>query len=79
VAVAPGDPELSEVKATDVFVDFGCGKGRVLYLACRHPFKEVIGVDLSPAVVEAARRNLHADGTSESRLPTQPIGRYLAT
>ena len=47
-----------DVTPTDVFVDFGCGKGRVLYLASRYPFREVIGVDLSPEVVEAARRNL---------------------
>jgi SAM-dependent methyltransferase len=47
-----------EVTHGDVFVDFGCGKGRVLYLASGYPFKEVIGIDLSPEVVEAARRNL---------------------
>ena len=47
-----------EVTAHDVFVDLGCGKGRVLFLACRYPFKRIIGVDLSPAMVKAARRNL---------------------
>jgi SAM-dependent methyltransferase len=48
----------SEVTPADVFVDLGCGKGRVLFLATRYRFKRIIGVDLSPAMVETARRNL---------------------
>jgi SAM-dependent methyltransferase len=47
-----------DVTDVDVFVDFGCGKGRVLYLAGRYPFRRIIGVDLSPAMIERARRNL---------------------
>jgi len=47
-----------EVTPEDVFVDFGCGKGRVLYLASRYPFKRVIGVDLSPEMAAQARHNL---------------------
>jgi SAM-dependent methyltransferase len=47
-----------DVTPDDVFVDFGCGKGRVLYLAGFYPFKEIIGVDLSRAVVAQAQRNL---------------------
>ena len=47
-----------EVTATDVFADFGSGKGRVLYLASRYPFRRIIGIDLSPRMAEDARRNL---------------------
>jgi SAM-dependent methyltransferase len=47
-----------EVTATDVFADFGSGKGRVLYLASRYPFRRIIGIDLSPRMADDARRNL---------------------
>lgn len=42
------------------FVDLGCGMGRVLLLAARRPFRQVIGVDFSPALCEIARENLAA-------------------
>jgi SAM-dependent methyltransferase len=48
----------SELGPEDVFADLGCGKGRVLYLASRYPFKRVIGVDLSEEMAAQARRNL---------------------
>jgi SAM-dependent methyltransferase len=48
----------NEVRPTDVFVDFGSGKGRVLYQAAQYPFARVIGVEISAALSEAARRNL---------------------
>jgi SAM-dependent methyltransferase len=47
-----------DVSPTDVFVDFGSGKGRVLYQAAKYPFARVIGVEISAALSEAARRNL---------------------
>ena len=31
----------------DTFVDFGCGKGRVVHQAARRPFRRVIGVEIS--------------------------------
>jgi SAM-dependent methyltransferase len=43
---------------SDVFVDFGSGKGRVLVMAARHRFKRVIGVDGSAALNDVARRNI---------------------
>ena len=43
---------------TDVFIDFGCGKGRVLVEAATHPFGRVIGVEISPDLAQAARINL---------------------
>jgi SAM-dependent methyltransferase len=39
----------------DVFVDFGSGLGRIVYLAARYPFKRVIGVEI------AEELNRHAE------------------
>jgi precorrin-6B methylase 2 len=44
--------------AEDVFVDFGSGKGRVVLEAARHPFRRVIGVEISPELHEIAKQNL---------------------
>ena len=46
------------ISSEDVFVDFGCGKGRALYLACWYPFRQVIGVELDPQMASVARRNM---------------------
>ncbi len=43
-----------------VFVDFGAGKGRAMLVATEFPFKRVIGVERSPALVAVARRNIRA-------------------
>jgi SAM-dependent methyltransferase len=48
------------VSEDDVFVEFGCGKGRVVHQAARRPFRRVIGVEISPALAEIARANLAA-------------------
>ncbi|MDG4773848.1 class I SAM-dependent methyltransferase [Solwaraspora sp. WMMD792] len=42
-----------------VFIDFGCGKGRIVLLAAGEPYKKVIGVDFSPTFVKQAEDNLH--------------------
>jgi SAM-dependent methyltransferase len=41
-----------------VFVDYGAGKGRALAAAATHPFRRVIGVEISGELVQVARRNL---------------------
>jgi SAM-dependent methyltransferase len=41
-----------------VFVDYGAGKGRALAAAAAHPFRKVIGVEISEELVEIARDNL---------------------
>jgi SAM-dependent methyltransferase len=48
------------VSDRDVFVDFGCGKGRVVHQAARWPFCRVIGVEISPSLAEIARTALAA-------------------
>jgi SAM-dependent methyltransferase len=50
-----------EVSERDTFVDFGCGKGRVVHQAARRwPFRRVIGVEVSPRLAEVARSALAA-------------------
>ena len=49
---------LAPERAT--FVAVGAGMGRVVFLAARRPFRAVIGVEISPALVEVARDNLAA-------------------
>jgi predicted RNA methylase len=42
----------------DVFVDFGSGKGRIVYLAARYPLKKIIGVEVVESLNEIARENI---------------------
>ncbi len=51
-ALPPGAIEDS------TFVDVGAGMGRALLLAAEHPFKQVVGVEISPALFEVACDNL---------------------
>jgi SAM-dependent methyltransferase len=48
------------VSDSDTFVDFGCGKGRVVHQAARRRFRRVIGVEVSPKLAEVARHALAA-------------------
>lgn len=41
-----------------VFVDLGCGKGRIVLLAAAQPYKKVIGVDFSPTFIRQSKENL---------------------
>ncbi|GAC1388367.1 MAG: hypothetical protein NVSMB31_02230 [Vulcanimicrobiaceae bacterium] len=40
------------------FVDVGSGMGRVVLLASHYAFKQILGVEISPALHEIARENL---------------------
>ena len=42
---------------TSTFIDLGCGKGRPMLIASEFPFRDIIGVELSPPLAEAANRN----------------------
>jgi SAM-dependent methyltransferase len=42
------------------FIDIGAGMGRAVLLAAEMPFRQVIGVELHPALVRQARRNVAA-------------------
>jgi SAM-dependent methyltransferase len=41
------------------FIDFGSGKGRVLLLASKFPFKNIIGLEASPELCQFAENNIH--------------------
>lgn len=49
---------LGEISPEDVFVDFGCGKGRMVLAAAMRPFRRVVGVDISPELCAVARENV---------------------
>ena len=42
-----------------VFVDVGCGKGRVLLMASRYQFAKIIGIEFDPCLAEIARTNIN--------------------
>ena len=39
------------------FLDLGCGKGRALLVASEFPFRDILGIELSPSLAQIARRN----------------------
>jgi SAM-dependent methyltransferase len=47
-----------ELSPDDVLVDLGCGKGRVLCLACRRRLHQVIGIEINHDLIKTARRNI---------------------
>ncbi len=50
---------IAEVSDRDVFIDFGCGMGRIVYqAAARYPFARVIGVENSEVLQRIAQENL---------------------
>ena len=75
-----------------VFVDYGCGKGRVIALAAERPFLRVEGIELSQDLHRTAESNIataqrtgalrapvvvhHRDAT-EYELPREPLVIYL--
>jgi hypothetical protein len=74
------------------FIDYGSGKGRVLLLAARLPFRRVVGVEHSPQLHRIAEKNLRSirfadrcSGPVESiymdavqfRIPEEPVGLYF--
>jgi SAM-dependent methyltransferase len=53
-----------------VFIDYGSGKGRALFLASEFPFKRIIGIEFSPTLHEVAQKNAQI-----YRSPTQKCHR----
>lgn len=54
----------------DVFVDYGCGKGRAVILAALQPFKRVIGVEYSKDLCDVAKKNLE---TVQSKVKARSV------
>lgn len=48
----------NELVRAATFVDVGSGKGRAVFLAAQRPFREVVGVELSPLLHGIAESNL---------------------
>jgi len=42
---------------TCTFFDLGCGKGRAVMVASEFPFRDILGVELSPDLAKVAERN----------------------
>jgi SAM-dependent methyltransferase len=62
---------VRDVASTDVFVDLGCGKGRVVIDAARrYPFSRIVGIDIAPELIAVAANNVQA---SRGRLRCQDI------
>jgi protein-L-isoaspartate O-methyltransferase len=40
------------------FLDIGCGKGYVLSFAAKYPFEEIAGFDISPDLIQTAKKNI---------------------
>lgn len=41
-----------------VFVDVGCGAGKIVLIATQYPFKRIVGIEFSPWLCQLARANL---------------------
>ena len=50
--------QLELTGGRDVLVDYGCGMGRVVTIASEYAFQRIVGVEISPALIEVARRNV---------------------
>jgi len=42
------------------FIDFGCGKGRVLLIASEFPFRRIVGLEFAPPLAQIAKSNLES-------------------
>jgi len=54
------------------FIDIGAGKGRAMLVASELPFRQVIGIELNPAMAATARQNLdrwHQSHATDSTAP----------
>jgi hypothetical protein len=54
-------------------LDVGAGKGRAILTAAQHPFHQVIGVELNPALAAIARANIRAFTQSPAASPLAPV------
>lgn len=61
-ALAPATSRLEGL----TFIDLGSGKGRVVLMASEFPFRKIVGVEFSPELDAAARRNVE-DYRSETQ------------
>jgi SAM-dependent methyltransferase len=60
--------EALKLTRDDVLVDFGSGKGQVLMMAARYPFKRIVGIEFSDRLCVISRTNV------EKFKAREPIG-----
>lgn len=58
---------IARMRTDAVFVDVGCGKGRVVLEAARHPFTRVVGLEASAPMAAIARANVERVLGAEQR------------
>ncbi len=63
----------------EVFVDYGCGKGRALFMAAGLGFKKVVGVELSDSLCRIAEKNTEIYASKRSSLPLIEVVQSDAT
>ncbi len=74
---APAAP-IGEV----TFLDIGAGKGRAMIVAAENPFREVVGIELNPALAAIARSNISivtAQATQPAGIPRSGITRQTTS
>ena len=49
--------KISGIEPKGIFVDFGCGKARTLFIAAKFGFREVVGVEFSAQLCEISKAN----------------------
>ena len=58
-----------KISMVKVFVDIGCGKGRVLIIAATFGFKNVKGIEFSPKLRAFAKKNIKIVCQNEIKYP----------
>jgi SAM-dependent methyltransferase len=58
--------QRSGAPLTGTFVDFGCGKGRAMFVAALYGFQSVTGIEFSPTLCSSALRNIERFQTHAS-------------
>jgi SAM-dependent methyltransferase len=72
-------PTLSMIEedfSTLTFIDMGCGKGKALLLASDLGFKQLVGVEFAPELVEVARENLRLKNISNGTIQHADAAEY---
>jgi len=47
-----------KLKPEDIFIDLGCGKGRVVFFVAQKKLRKVIGIELNKEFIDIANKNL---------------------
>lgn len=47
-----------KLNSEDIFIDLGCGEGRVVFFLALQNIKKVIGIEIDKGLIDSARRNL---------------------